>query len=126
MHAATQCEECHLTNNYASTKSACNTCHEDEDVHKSRLGTDCNSCHNPNSWFTWLFDHNKSTKFKIDGAHKDLGCYDCHQSKSDGKLSASKDCISCHRNRDIHNRSFGRQCGDCHSTTSFRDITIKR
>jgi len=126
MHATTQCEECHLSTVYADTQSHCNSCHADNDVHKTQLGTDCESCHNPNSWLTWIFDHNKTTQFKIDGQHKKLGCYDCHQSQSTGKLKASKDCISCHRNRDIHNQSFGRQCGDCHSTKNFRDISIKR
>lgn len=126
MHAATQCEECHISDGYADAPSKCNQCHAEEDVHKTRLGTDCASCHNPNSWYTWLFDHNKSTDFSIDGAHQELGCYDCHQTASNGELKSSKDCISCHRSQDIHNRQFGRQCGDCHSTKSFKDINIKR
>ena len=126
MHAATQCEECHLSSEYSSTKSECNFCHASDDVHKTRLGTNCEACHNPNSWETWLFDHNKSTDFKIDGAHEEVGCYDCHRTASKGKLTASKDCISCHRSRDIHNRQFGRHCDNCHSTKSFKDINIKR
>lgn len=126
MHATTPCEECHLSAEYGSTESKCNACHAGDDVHKTRLGTDCTSCHNPNSWKTWIFDHDKSTSFEIDGAHKDLGCYDCHQTVSTDKLQASSDCISCHRGQDIHNRQFGRQCDDCHSTNSFKDINIKR
>jgi Tfp pilus assembly protein PilX len=126
MHAAVQCEECHLSNAYAETKSDCNQCHVDDDVHKTKLGTDCASCHNPNSWNTWLFDHDKATDFKIDGAHEELGCYDCHRTKSKRKPEASKDCISCHRSRDVHNRLFGGQCGNCHSTKSFKDVNIKR
>ena len=126
MHAATQCEECHLSTEYSTAESDCNQCHADVDVHKTRLGTDCETCHNPNSWNISLFDHDQSTDFKIDGAHKELGCYDCHQSRSTGKLTASKDCIACHRSEDVHNRQFGRQCGDCHSTKSFKDIDIKR
>jgi hypothetical protein len=124
MHAATQCEECHLTAEYGSTDAECNQCHASDDVHETTLGTDCHACHNPNSWNTWLFDHDKATDFKIDGAHEELGCYDCHQTKSDGKLEASKDCISCHRSDDIHNRQFGAQCGDCHSTKKFKDVKI--
>ena len=126
MHATTQCEECHLTNEYSETKSTCNVCHADNDVHKTKLGTDCHTCHNPNSWFTWSFDHNKSTDFKLDGKHKKIGCYDCHRTDSTGKLEASKDCISCHRSRDIHNGSFGGQCGDCHDTSNFKKVNIKR
>ena len=126
MHATTQCEECHLSTEYRATEKNCNHCHADADTHKTRLGTDCADCHNPNSWNTWLFDHNKSSDFKIDGAHKKLGCYDCHKTESTGKLDVAKDCISCHRSEDIHNRQFGRHCGDCHSTKSFKDIKIKR
>lgn len=126
MHATVQCDECHLTSEYSKTESECNECHSSDDVHETKLGTDCHTCHNPNAWQTWLFDHDKDTDFKIDGAHKELGCYDCHQTKSSGKLEASKDCISCHRNDDIHNRQFGAQCDNCHSTEAFTDINIKQ
>jgi hypothetical protein len=125
MHAATQCEECHLSNDHRSAETGCNSCHAGDDVHKTRLGTDCESCHNPNAWEIWIFDHDKATDFKIDGAHKEAGCYDCHRTKSEGKLEASKDCISCHRTDDIHNRQFGRHCNDCHSTENFKDIEIR-
>ena len=125
MHAAIQCEECHLSAEYGATKSECNICHVDDDVHKTRLGTDCETCHTPNLWLIWFFDHDKDTQFKIDGAHEKLGCYDCHQTTSNGKLEASKECIFCHRSQDIHNRQFGRHCGDCHSTKSFKDANIK-
>jgi hypothetical protein len=126
MHAAVQCEECHLTSIYSSANSECNACHTGDDVHKTRLGTDCETCHNPNSWENWLFDHDKATRFKIDGAHEEVGCYDCHRTKSKGKLKASRDCIFCHRSQDIHNRQFGRQCGQCHSTKSFKNAKINR
>lgn len=126
MHAVTQCEECHLSTDYHATESDCNSCHAADDVHKTKLGTDCETCHNPNSWMTWIFDHNDASDFKIDGAHDELGCYDCHKTASTGKLKATKDCISCHRSEDVHNRQFGRQCGDCHSTKNFKDIKIKQ
>jgi hypothetical protein len=126
MHAAVQCEECHLNSVYSSTENECNACHAPDDVHKTRLGTDCETCHNPNAWENWLFDHDKDTDFKIDGAHKKAGCYDCHRSRSKGKLKASSDCIYCHRSQDVHNRQFGRQCGQCHSTESFKDVNINQ
>ena len=125
MHAVAQCEECHLTTEYSKTESQCNECHSDDDVHKTRLGTDCETCHTSNSWLTWFFDHDKATQFKIDGAHKEVGCYDCHKTESKGKLEADKDCIACHRSDDIHRSQFGRQCGDCHNTEYFKEINIK-
>lgn len=126
MHAVTQCEECHISSEYGSTNLECNSCHVDDDVHEKRLGTDCHTCHTPNAWGAWFFNHEKNTDFKLDGAHKELGCYDCHQRKFDNKINATKDCISCHRSRDVHNRQFGRHCGDCHNTTNFKNINIIR
>ena len=126
MHATTPCEECHLSTRYSETESDCNQCHEADDVHETRLGTDCAYCHNPNSWNNWLFDHEKSSGFAIDGAHEELGCYDCHKRASTGKLKAAKDCISCHRSQDVHNSQFGRQCGECHSTKSFKDVKLRK
>jgi hypothetical protein len=125
MHAATPCEECHLSTVYSDTPSECNDCHSDEDVHKTKLGTNCELCHNPNSWNNWIFDHEKATRFKLDGAHAKLGCYDCHATKSSGPLQSSKDCLSCHRSQDRHNGLFGRDCGRCHGSDNFRDIKIR-
>ncbi len=126
MHAITPCEECHLSTEYSKTDSECNACHADDDEHKTRLGTDCETCHNPNSWNTWLFDHDKDTDFEIDGAHKELGCFDCHNRRTNGPIEASGECISCHRSQDVHGRMFGRRCDDCHKTSSFTDVNIKR
>ncbi len=127
MHATTQCGECHLSTTYSDANTDCNNCHTDDDIHKQRLGTDCANCHNPNAWDIWIFDHNKSTTFKIDGAHKKAGCYDCHKTPSSGKkLVTASDCIGCHRSDDIHHRQFGRDCGQCHTTDSFKDILLKR
>ena len=126
MHAVTQCEECHLSAQHGETESDCNHCHASDDVHETRLGTDCAYCHNPNSWNNWLFDHEKSSGFAIDGAHQELGCYDCHQVKSGKRPRAAKDCISCHRSEDIHERQFGRHCGDCHNTRRFKGARISR
>jgi hypothetical protein len=124
IHAATPCEECHLSTAYGDTSLECNYCHSTDDVHKTQLGTNCELCHNPNSWKNWIFDHDKSTSFKLDGAHKKLGCYDCHTSKSSGPLKSSKDCIYCHRSRDRHDGQFGRDCGRCHGNKDFKDIKI--
>jgi hypothetical protein len=126
MHAVTACDECHVSTQYSSAPSACNDCHANDDVHKTKLGTNCQSCHNPNSWKTWLFNHDKASSFKLDGAHKKIGCYDCHNTPSKGKLKASSECISCHRRDDIHNGQFGGDCSQCHNTENFREIHINR
>jgi hypothetical protein len=125
MHVTTQCEECHLSSNYHSTPSKCHDCHADDDVHKGRLGTACGTCHNPNAWDAWIFEHGKATGFKLEGAHEKLACYDCHRTAIDDTLDASSDCISCHRNNDPHRGQFGRNCASCHNTRDFHDVSMK-
>ena len=56
-HAIVTCEECHLSNVYKGTKKDCVSCHKPHDKHEQTLGPKCASCHNPNSWKLWHFDH---------------------------------------------------------------------
>ena len=124
IHAVTACEECHLTQDYKGTDMQCFTCHESRDEHKGRLGQNCGYCHNPNSWKTWLFDHNKQTDFKLDGAHADIECYSCHRTRM-VKLSQSiENCSNCHSGDDIHEGGFGQYCDRCHNTRSFRELNM--
>lgn len=125
MHAATPCEECHLSTVYSDASSVCNDCHSGDDVHETRLGTHCELCHNPNSWNNWIFDHDISTRFRLAGAHEKLGCYDCHATKSSGALRSSKECVFCHRSQDRHDGQFGRDCGRCHGSENFHDVNIR-
>jgi len=126
MHASTQCEECHLSSQYSETDSSCHSCHEQDDTHEGRLGTACGTCHNPNAWDAWIFDHDKATGFELGGAHEKLACYDCHRSTTTGILDASADCISCHRNDDSHGGQFGRRCEQCHNTVDFSEVDLTR
>jgi hypothetical protein len=124
MHAAVTCDECHLSEVYSDVPAECNDCHDADDVHKTKLGTNCELCHNPNDWNNWIFDHDKATRFRLEGAHEKLGCYDCHATQTSGPLKTSLDCIVCHRSQDRHDGQFGRDCGRCHGTKNFRDIRM--
>jgi len=127
MHASAPCEECHLSTAYGETRAECNACHEQDDVHKGGVGTDCGRCHNPNDWALWMFDHDKQTDFSIDGAHSDLLCADCHNKPVGGrKVDQSVRCNACHAQDDAHGGRFGRYCERCHNTDSFRDVSIQR
>ena len=125
MHAATPCEECHLTAVYKAVASSCNDCHREDDVHKQRLGLQCENCHNPNGWSLWEFDHNQQTDFVLDGAHEGLDCLACHSKRSTGKIHLSSACDGCHREDDIHDGRFGRYCERCHDTSSFDAVEIR-
>ncbi|MFV2059035.1 MAG: cytochrome C [Gammaproteobacteria bacterium] len=121
LHAITPCEECHLTNSFKDVKIQCFSCHEEDDNHKRTLGENCNKCHNPNDWNLWRFNHDKQTKFKIDGKHKKLICNNCHKTPTKKLQSEPRTCIRCHASDDEHNGSFGNNCKQCHTTESFRD-----
>ena len=126
LHATVPCEECHVSSAFKDTPHDCISCHKDDDDHKATLGTACHTCHNPNSWGVWLFDHNEQTDFELLGAHRELHCSDCHNRPADDGVSQSKQCNTCHKSDDIHRGQFGSDCARCHSTESFRDVQIKR
>lgn len=123
-HAVTSCEECHLTASFKDTKRACNTCHEKNDEHKGKLGTECGNCHNPNGWSLWIFDHDKQTDFKLDGKHKNLNCHSCHTTRMKKEVKQSRECSSCHQRDDVHSGGFGPRCERCHDTDDFSHISI--
>ncbi|MDH4230128.1 MAG: cytochrome C [Nitrospirota bacterium] len=125
-HVAAPCEACHVDRSYGDTSRNCYKCHAPEDKHKRRLGTECGQCHNPNGWSLWGFDHDKQTRFKLDGAHDGLDCLACHNSPTRGKVRQANTCGACHLEDDTHGGQFGRNCGRCHTTKSFTDLTIDR
>lgn len=122
LHATAPCEACHATTAYKDTSMVCATCHRDDDVHKARLGPNCGQCHNPNGWALWRFDHNRQTRFPIDGAHVKVHCDSCHTRPVADRVSVSSACVDCHQKDDIHRGGFGPNCERCHVTESFRKI----
>jgi hypothetical protein len=125
LHAVAPCEECHLTQAFKDAEIICNKCHEKDDIHKQKLGSDCNFCHNPNSWEIWEFDHNKQTDYVLDGEHEGLDCHACH-TEAQEEISLKSACVNCHMKDDIHDGDFTYYCERCHVTSSFKDITLIR
>jgi hypothetical protein len=125
LHGIVPCNECHLTESFQDSEMDCMSCHQNEDVHKKSLGTNCSRCHTPNGWKIWEFDHNKETKYRLDGAHEKLACSGCHQEPADEKNKVfllPRNCFGCHQKDDIHKGGFGLNCERCHVTSSFRDF----
>lgn len=122
-HFLVDCKKCHATPAFKDAKSDCWSCHQKEDVHKRRLGTACDTCHNMRNWKAWDFDHNK-TSFKLDGPHGKLSCYECHQQPMTKKLSVSSSCGSCHASDDVHHGEYGRQCERCHLGTTWKKVRV--
>jgi hypothetical protein len=124
LHRVVSCAQCHLTLAFDSAPSGCVQCHAREDVHKGGLGKKCESCHSPNGWALWSFDHAKQTGFALLGAHAKLQCADCHH-ETPGTQKTSPLCIACHRKDDRHLGAYGERCERCHSTASWKGARIQ-
>lgn len=124
-HAVLACAQCHVSAAYKDTKKDCIGCHRAQDDHEGRLGQRCESCHNPNDWALWSFDHSRTERFKPEGAHVGLECRGCHRDPVKGDdLRIPSNCIDCHLEQDVHNGRFGRNCERCHNSKSFKDVRI--
>ena len=121
-HFKVECKKCHLSAQFKDVLSECDACHKKDDIHKRTLGTECARCHNARDWKIWDFNHDKDTKFKLDGAHKPLECIACHVKPMQKNVKTSMSCYGCHAKDDVHDNNFGRQCERCHVTTLFKTI----
>ncbi|NDP21718.1 MAG: cytochrome C [Paludibacter sp.] len=134
-HKATPCISCHKkteTWTFRKIGSRCIDCHKNE--HKGFIqekyfpNQECTVCHNVETWKKVKFDHSK-TNFKLDGAHANLACSQCHYLKNEKGIRTQKfiglsmECGSCHK--DSHQGQFeinGKtECGKCHGTESWKN-----
>jgi hypothetical protein len=124
-HVPATCQSCHQSARYKDAPRDCLGCHVKEDKHKQTFGALCESCHNTRAWALWDFNHDKKTKYRLDGKHLKVGCESCHkQVAPKGKAAAplGSDCVTCHRIDDLHNGEFGARCDQCHATESWKKI----
>jgi hypothetical protein len=126
LHAMGSCESCHRDHSFEKNDISCQSCHTTDDVHRGSLGTKCESCHNPNGWALWRFDHNSETEFALHGAHEGLECTACHQTPMKSGSLKPADCIDCHRSQDAHRGEFGKNCDTCHSSAAWKPATFGR
>lgn len=126
LHFRVECKKCHQTQLFTDTPSKCYSCHkkDDDKVHQRRFGTKCESCHNARSWKAWDFDHDRRTRFKLDGGHKKLDCYACHKVAMGDRVLVPGTCVGCHDNDDVHRGAFGPQCDRCHVTSNFKTLIM--
>ncbi len=124
-HLIAQCKACHETLRYKDAPRDCFACHKKEDKHALALGTRCALCHNARSWPVVSFDHDKRTKYRLEGEHALVKCNACHKAAA----AAGKDiaplgsaCLTCHRDKDVHAGQFGPRCDVCHQPTGWKKI----
>ena len=106
-HGQIQCDACHMNNRYDQSKPDCVSCHTEPQVHTGLLGTDCQTCHNSNTWKPASFqarpfDHT-NTRFTlnlhaVDYAGNPINCTTCHT--GDPSQTTTQSCITCHNNPD--------------------------
>lgn len=120
-HARTQCAACHTGMvRFRETPQACAACHIRADVHRGRLGPQCQACHTTARWKDALpFDHDR-TRYPLTGAHRTTACMGCHVGEQWRGIST--DCAGCHARKDVHRGADGTHCADCHLTTVWRTI----
>ncbi|PJA28505.1 MAG: cytochrome C [candidate division Zixibacteria bacterium CG_4_9_14_3_um_filter_46_8] len=121
-HSSVQCRACHLllgVNDswkeiqFRHLSNSCISCHKD--VHLGQFTelivaegqqkefTECGRCHIPKNWKAAKFDHNRDSKFKLDGAHRPVRCEQCHKKSISNDVQftiyklAETSCSSCHR-----------------------------
>lgn len=115
-HAEVECEQCHINNVYKGTPTDCYSCHQGDDEHGGKYGTDCAACHQPTSWDDVTFDHNKSN-FPLTGRHSGLACEKCHLNAQFAGLSTA--CANCHADPAFHIGMFSFDCTQCHTTNDW-------
>jgi hypothetical protein len=110
-HQKASCGGCHIDKTlthvrqaFRGLKSQCSLCHED--AHGNQFAkrgiTNCEKCHNNETWEMKNFDHDKNTDYKLDGEHKKATCSQCHKqifiAGTDIKLFkiVKHNCIDCH------------------------------
>jgi hypothetical protein len=127
-HAEVACAKCHPKAEFNLKKDTtqCSACHPN--VHEGSLygKIACDKCHSARfkSLADFRFDHDRETKFKLDGAHTKTACIACHPKKQVNKPSRA--CEACHARDDKHNDrfvEFGKPepCALCHPTASWKD-----
>ena len=89
-----------------------------QNPHGKDFKADCSLCHTSAGWKVDIksisFDHD-STRYKLVGQHKGVGCRSCHKSLEFDNIKS--DCASCHH--DLHENTLGPDCSRCHTPKSW-------
>ncbi|MBT3233609.1 MAG: cytochrome C [Calditrichaeota bacterium] len=126
-HIDLNCSRCHysIINDGDNVKvilkpidTKCLSCHRDphngqfDDSGKNESADFCHKCHDPSGWSDLKFEHNRDSRYKLDGAHFNLSCEKCHP-------------ILKNENNETYilYKPLGSECSDCHGKTnpSVRD-----
>ena len=119
-HQTAKCGACHKETdktrmvdkvNFKIKNKLCQDCHKD--VHSGQFAdrqassgaagvTHCERCHTPADWSASGFNHNRDSRFKLEGAHLKVSCVMCHKQKTNGSEGSpiykplDTACSACH------------------------------
>lgn len=123
-HARIDCADCHRSGRLQDPiPKDCHGCHRGEDVHASRLGERCGTCHGNENWKPSTFDHTRDTKWPLQGRHAKVDCHACHTAVV-ATQHLQTECIACHRATDVHSGKLGTDCSTCHTPDGWRSSVV--
>ncbi len=118
-HEKIKCESCHREPaEEVKLPTECNDCHQISDSHRGLLGPKCGDCHDTTKWKRSTFDHDKSTRFPIAGAHEKVDCVGCHRVAPSEEPTLAT-CNTCHEGDDVHRGQLSGTCDRCHNEKSW-------
>ncbi len=126
-HRDVKCTACHKDKVYGGTPLECVACHKKDDDkkgHKGQYGKKCEACHTAKEWKDIIFDHDRDTKYPLEGKHIKVECKLCHTAPlyTEEPVRA---CIACHRKDDEekgHKGRYGEKCETCHIAKGWKDV----
>ena len=125
-HAEVKCEKCHTPGadgaavyKPVSAKS-CSTAGCHRDAHAGQFAEKkCEDCHTVIGWKDLTFNHNKQSRYPLEGKHASVQCEKCHLGKVWKPLK--EECIACHAKNDekAHGGKMGQKCEQCHTAQTW-------
>ena len=121
-HVSVSCASCHRGDTsavnitrlgFTPLRRDCESCHRD--VHRGQFAVSdtlpkvhCERCHTPSNWQATLFDHNRLTEYRLDGAHAKVPCAGCHKPTQTADFAF------------VDYQVSGRTCRACHGTDEVK------
>lgn len=132
-HARAECLRCHNDRGPVALFAAkgCAGCHPD--VHRGRLGSGCESCHETVDWRPReAIAQHRRTGFALIGAHAATACWRCHpRAEQADFLRTDTQCVSCHKDDlaratdpDHSAQGWVDDCERCHRPTKWSDAAF--
>ncbi len=109
----------------------CESCHTD--VHARQFKDKaCEACHGVESFVKTAFDHQKDSRFRLEGKHAQAKCAACHQPAQKGVVRYKPlplECLGCHE--DVHVGQLAEapgaptKCERCHGVEDWKKTAFR-